>query len=227
MSELLDAATDGLAKTKRERCTANVRRRAILEAATAVFLERGYAGASVDAVVERAGGSKASVYAMFGNKLGLLTALVGEAAEVLANSVDVLPLDRPIAASLTEFGTRFLTLILQPSRLALYRLVVGESGRMPELGDVFFRTGPEVMTHRLAEFLNLQAARGVIRAPEPERLANYFMGAVRGDLHLRALFNPTRTPTHKEIAQHLDYVVATFLREAGAGGATELPHAAI
>jgi AcrR family transcriptional regulator len=214
MSQLPDVLTDdGPKQAKRERCTALVRRRAILEAATSVFLERGYAGASVDAVVERAGGSKASVYAMFGNKEGLLTALVAEAAEQLISSVDLLPIEQPLTQSLTDFGERFLRLILQPTRLALYRLVVGESGRLPELGDVFYRTGPEGVIHRLAEFFRAQAQRGAIRAPEPERLAAYFIGAVRGDMHFRALFNPTRTPTPKEIVGHIEFVVTTFLRD--------------
>jgi AcrR family transcriptional regulator len=198
---------------KRERCTADVRRRAILDAAAAVFLERGYAGASVDAVVERAGGSKASVYAMFGSKLGLLEALVAESADIIAESVSSLPLDQPIAISLRSFGEFFLKLILNPSRLALFRLVVGESGRMPELGDIFYRNGPEETNRRLAEYFRAEAQLGRIRADDPERLANYFVGTVRGDFHFRALFNPTRTPTAKEIAQHLDFVVKTFLRE--------------
>jgi AcrR family transcriptional regulator len=206
-----------VAPGRRERCTADMRRRAILDAAAAVFLERGYAGASVDAVVERAGGSKASVYAMFGNKEGLLSALVAEAAEVLTGSIAELPPDQPIRQSLTEFGERFLRIILQPSRLALYRLVVGESGRLPELGDLFYRIGPEVLCQRLAEFFRFQAQRGLMRAPEPDRLASYFMGALRGDLHYRSLFNLTRAPTAREITAHVDYVVTTFLAHVEVG----------
>ncbi|HLY55915.1 MAG TPA: TetR/AcrR family transcriptional regulator [Stellaceae bacterium] len=201
-------------QAKRERCTAEVRRRAILDAAASVFLERGYAGASVDAVIDRAGGSKASVYQMFGNKEGLLAALVTEGAEALTASVDALPIDRPLAESLTKFGDDFLQLVFHPTRLALYRLVVGESGRLPELGDVFYRTGPEGIIHRLADFFRLQAQRGAIVAPEPERLASYFIGALRGDMHFRALFNPTRAPTTKEISLHVAFVVSTFLKTA-------------
>src|SRR5258708_28499552 len=58
---------------ERERSTTTARRQAILEAAREVFLERGYGDSTVDAVVERAGGSKATVYALFGNKEGLFS----------------------------------------------------------------------------------------------------------------------------------------------------------
>src|SRR5689334_15511008 len=67
---------------RRERCSPDVRRNAIVAAARQVFLERGYAAASVDAVVERAGGSKATVYGMFGNKLGLLEAVITEGCQL-------------------------------------------------------------------------------------------------------------------------------------------------
>src|SRR5690348_14786308 len=69
---------------RRERCTAEVRGQAIINAATEVFLERGYAEASVDAIVERAGGSKATVYAMFGNKEGLFEAAITQGCGVFA-----------------------------------------------------------------------------------------------------------------------------------------------
>lgn len=209
----------GAAAAKRERCSAEVRRKAILEAAADVFLERGYAGASVDAVVERAGGSKATVYQLFGSKEGLLAALIAEGAEELAASAAALPPDAPLEDSLRVFGERFLRLIMAPRRLALYRLVVGESGRFPELGDIFYRTGPEAMVHHLADFFRAAAVRGAIETADPDELARYFIGALRGDLHFRVLFNPTRAPTARELAQHLDFVIARFLAENRAGTA--------
>ena len=77
----------------RTRQSAAERRKAIVAAARDVFLERGYANSSIDAVVERSGGSKATVYQMFGNKEGLLAALVADGAEELAHLVEALPLD--------------------------------------------------------------------------------------------------------------------------------------
>src|SRR5262249_31239175 len=105
----------------RQRRTPAAQRQAILHAANAGLLERGYAGASIDAVIERAGGSKATVYALFGNKEGLLTALVAQGAETLAASVDALPAGASLEANLHAIGRSYLELILQPKRIALYR----------------------------------------------------------------------------------------------------------
>ena len=196
----------------RQRRTPAAQRQAILQAATEVFLERGYAGASIDAIVERAGGSKATVYALFGNKEGLLTALVAQSAESLAASVDALSAGASLEENLRAIGRSYLHLILQPKRVALYRLVAGESGRCPHLGDVFYRTGPQAVTTRVAEFFRAAAARGQLETADPEQLAHFFIHALRGDHHNRVLFNPTRMPTAQEIDRHIDFVVRTLLR---------------
>jgi len=183
-----------------------------LEAASAIFLERGYAGASIDAVVERAGGSKATVYALFGNKEGLLSALIAQGAETLAASVDALPAGASLDENLHAIGRSYLRVILQPKRIALYRLVAGESGRCPHLGDIFYRTGPQAVTIRVAAFFRAAAARGQLETDDPEQLAHFFIHALRGDHHNRVLFNPTRMPTEQEIDRHIDFVVRTLLR---------------
>ncbi|MGD9526743.1 TetR/AcrR family transcriptional regulator [Pseudonocardia sp.] len=60
------------------------RERQILDAAVAVFTERGYAGASMDAVAERVGVTKPVLYTHFGSKEGLLLACLTRArAELL------------------------------------------------------------------------------------------------------------------------------------------------
>jgi AcrR family transcriptional regulator len=53
-------------------------RAAVLDAARRVFLARGYAGASVDAIADEAGFSKGVVYSQFGGKPDLFLALLDE-----------------------------------------------------------------------------------------------------------------------------------------------------
>jgi AcrR family transcriptional regulator len=195
----------------RTRCSPEDRRRSILAAAQKVFLERGYANASIDAVVELAGGSKATVYQQFGNKEGLLGALVAEGAEELAHLVHELPLDGALDESLRAFGRGYLNLIMRPDRLALFRLTIGESGRVPEIGDVFYRTGPQTVAKYMTEFFRSVAAAGLIETTDPERTAHQFIHSLRGDLYLQNLLNPTRRPTENELNRHIDFVVDTFL----------------
>jgi AcrR family transcriptional regulator len=201
---------DGTQPTRTRQC-AEDRRRSILAAAQKVFLERGYANASIDAVVELAGGSKATVYQQFGNKEGLLGALVAEGAEELAHLVHELPLDGELEESLRTFGRGYLNLIMRPDRLALFRLTIGECGRVPEIGDVFYRTGPQMVAKYMTEFFRSVAAAGRIRTGDPERTAHQFIHALRGDLYLQNLLNPTRRPTESELNRHIDFVIDAFL----------------
>jgi len=201
-------ASDGSGRTRQP---AADRRKAILAAARDVFLERGYANASIDAVVERSGGSKATVYQLFGNKEGLLAALVAEGAEELAHLVDALPLDGGLEESLRKFGHGYLNLVLRPERLGLFRLVVGECSRVPEIGDVFYRSGPQSCGKGMTRFFANVMARGLISDADPERTAFQFIHALRGDLYMQVMLNPTRAPTAAEIDQHIDFVVRAFL----------------
>lgn len=197
-------------KTRTERGAKRCRE--IVDAALEVFLERGYAGASVDAVVERAGGSKETIYAHFGNKAGLLKAIIEQGAESLNEALDVPSDDSRIEAFLRGVAHSYLELILGHRTLALYRLVLAESGRMPEIGDILYRTGPEALARRLADRLHTWQARGEIRVTDADKTAMVFFAMLRGDLQLRALFNPTRMPVSMEIDQHAKFVVSNFLK---------------
>lgn len=195
----------------RVRQSAADRREAILAAARDVFLERGYANASIDAVVERSGGSKATVYQLFGNKEGLLAALVADGAEELTQLVESLPHEGALEDQLYDFARGYLGLVLRPERLALFRLVVGESGRAPEIGDIFYRSGPGACGRRFADFFRRAMTRGLLAPGDAERTAFQFIHSLRSDLYMQVLLNPTRAPTETEIAQHIDFVIRAFL----------------
>lgn len=213
MPVITEREGESAAALKRERCTAEVRRQAILKAATEVFLERGYADTSIDAVVERSGGSKATVYALFGNKEGLFSAAAAECGEAFAAAIGTVDVCASPADTLRRIARAYLGLILNPKRLAMFRLVVGDSGRLPEAGDVFYRLGPQTALMTVSRFFRECIARGHLEAgTDVEQLADYFLGALRGSLFNRALLNPTRAPTEKEVERHIDFVIETFLR---------------
>jgi AcrR family transcriptional regulator len=64
-----------------------VRERQLLELAEALFAERGYGGASMDELAQRAGVTKPVVYELFGSKDGLFEACVGRSIERLAAEI--------------------------------------------------------------------------------------------------------------------------------------------
>jgi len=212
MSDTLTRPHPAKKRGGQKREPTEVRREAILQAAVSVFLERGYADASVDAVVERAGGSKATVYAMFGNKEGLFSAVLALCGDEFSASLQTVPVCTSLRDSLRRIARAYLTMSIHPKRMAMFRMVAGESGQRPEGGDIFYRLGPRRALTMVGKFLRECADKGLLKTSEPELLADCFLGALRGNLFNRALLNPTRMPTPQEIEERIDFVVDLFLK---------------
>src|SRR5215467_4416620 len=82
---------DGVTSTARvddtDRRRSARKRRAILEAAGAAFLEHGYRGTSMDAVAAAAGVSKQTVYQHFGDKQRLFRELIEATVQAASDPV--------------------------------------------------------------------------------------------------------------------------------------------
>lgn len=163
------------------------RRALILDAAIDVFMEEGYAGASMDRIVQRAGGSKATLYRHFSSKADLFAAIIETLVAQMTAPIDHRGVSATggLAATLTAFARTYLDVLLEPRSLALYRMVMGEGARFPDLGRVFFEQGPGRVAAQLADYLR-HCELGRATAPV-ELLAREFLSLVRADLHLRAL----------------------------------------
>lgn len=75
-SPRLEAIESELAEFAHGRVPRQLRRRHLLELATALFAERGFAAASMDELAARAGVSKPVIYGLFGSKEGVLVAVI-------------------------------------------------------------------------------------------------------------------------------------------------------
>jgi AcrR family transcriptional regulator len=202
------------AKLKRG-CDPADRREMILAAAAEIFRERGYAGATTDRLIERSGGSKETVYSHFGSKAGLFEAVMRRNSAHLVEMGNTLDLDRPVEAELIRFGTAYLSVILQPEKLGMFRLAVAESVRSPELGLVFWRLGPGAVTERLAAYFAGLAERGRLDVEDPHWAAAQFLAILRGELHIQALLDPAFAFDEAAIARQAEAGVKAILGLVG------------
>lgn len=187
-------------------------RQAILEAAAEVFFEAGYAGASIDAVIERVGGSKRAIYSYFGNKKELFTAIVTEVSNrALAALAPEEIAGHGVEDTLLAFGRRVVEVVLSPRTVALYRVVVAEGARFPELAQAFFESGPGRASIRLAQVLEEFQKRGEIELADRRRAAEHFIGMLRDDLHLRVVLGLRPPPDLQEAEQTVRQAVRIFL----------------
>ncbi len=189
------------------------RRAAILKAATDVFLEHGYEGTRLEEVIRRSGGSLATHYAQFGGKEGLFAAIITDICEEIVASLPKLdePASETPEEALFAFASTYLGLLLTPVSLALYRVVIGESARLPELGRAVFEAGPAVATARLAAYLRQQTERGILVVTDPDLAARHFLEMVKGDLHFRALLGSHTLPSIEEVDACVRTATRTFL----------------
>lgn len=192
---------------------ASPKRDAIVGAATRLFLESGYGAVSMDAIAAEAGVSKRTVYSHFENKETLFAAVMSHLCSSMGGPAhdEGIP-DGPPEQVLTDFGRKLLTMLSSPQALALYRVVTAEAPRLPELGAVFYESGPKHFIDKVATYLAEQSRKGALRVNEPERAAAQFMAMIKDPLHLRLSLGVGPAPKQGEIDASVASAVGVFLR---------------
>src|ERR1700730_5198672 len=154
------------------------KRAAILEAAQQVFFAKGFVGASMDQVAATASVSKQTVYKHFSDKEALFREVVtnvvrardgGRAADFLSTDAG------PIGERLRSFAREFLKGVMQPDVLRLRRLVIGEAGRFPELGEAFYDLGPKRAAEQMALALRESSVQQGFFLQDPDMAAEHLL----------------------------------------------------
>ena len=160
------------------------RRAGIVEIATQSFLSQGYAATSMSAIADKLGGSKATLWSHFASKEDLFIAVVDEEVEQFAHAMEDALTDEPFSIEgLRRYGVSFLRTLLTPHAIEVFRLIIGDGGRFPEINEIFHVRGPARLARFLTEFY---ATR--FDAEEAERMAlltNVTLTGFRGHILTR------------------------------------------
>jgi TetR/AcrR family transcriptional repressor of mexJK operon len=184
----------------------------VLQAAGQVFRDQGYGSASMDAIARAAGVSKATLYAHFAGKDQLFAAIVSDECRRHSQALTAPDIDRlEVREALAAIGRNFLQLVLSEKARAIYRIVMAEAPRFPELGRAFYVSGPAVVLARLADYFRTADARGTLSVQNSTVAAEQFIGMLMGPLHMRHLLNLTAEFGDRDPAEVVDAAVATFL----------------
>ncbi len=142
----------------------------IVDAALAVFGDHGLAGARLDDIAQRAGIAKGTIYLYFPNKEELfrevvrrtIVARLDAAERELADAAATSPADllRTFMAGWWEF-------VCTPEFQTVYRLVVGELHRFPDLADFYMREVPARAFRIIGGVISRGVAEGVFRPVDP------------------------------------------------------------
>lgn len=189
------------------------RRTAIVAAAFAVLMERGYAGASTLEIARRAKVSKRELYAEFGSKSGILEALIAStSAQMQAPLTVASAVDRDgLATALTDYGSAALTELTSPPVVAINRLATAEAGRSADLGKILDQRGRESNRRALIAVMAQAQAAGVLRAGDAELMAGQFFSLLMGDLQLRLMLGVAKRPSARELKRRAERATEAVL----------------
>ncbi|MEV4833189.1 TetR/AcrR family transcriptional regulator [Nonomuraea sp. NPDC049486] len=197
------------------------KRRAILDAATEVFLQNGYLGASMDEVAAKAAVSKQTVYKQFADKKHLFTEIIlGTTAQLMDGFRQVATdLDRATDArqALHDLARALLANLTQPDVLRLRRLVIAEADRFPDISGAWFEHGFHQSLVMLGETLRRLEDRGLLRNLPDQTLAAYqFAGLVMYKPMNQVMFAGTPAgPAAEELESIAGQAVEVFLAAYG------------
>jgi AcrR family transcriptional regulator len=182
-----------------------------LAAASELFLERGFEGATTEEIARRARGSKATLYKLFGDKDGLLIAVVDRARVQILSPFAELGEAPDVRSALVGYGVALLTACTSPAIVELHRLVISRVRQQPGLGEAYHAkvTAPsyEALTAALARFHQ----RGAIHCPDPERTAERLLGVVASRVLLRVLLEGRYPLGEHEIQGEAEACIEQFL----------------
>ncbi len=196
------------------------KRRAILDAATGVFLKSGYLGTNMDEIAALSGVSKQTVYKQFGSKEALfveiVSSLTNATGDLVHNEAPQLK-GNELEAYLVAYAQRQLSAVLVPQIMQLRRLVIGEVGRFPELAKVLYERGPMRAMGMLAGIFDGLRQQGLLKFDDATEAAQHFNWLVMSEaLNHAMLLGDTAIPRPTELKRQAAAGVRVFLAAYGA-----------
>jgi AcrR family transcriptional regulator len=187
----------------------------ILDAARTVFLERGFDGASIDEIAERAPASKPTIYARYSGKPALFAAVVAQSVNELMNFDSYTPPAGTAQEKLVGLAISIVDRALKES-LGLLRVTIGEAYRFPDLSRQLHEVSRKQATQAVAMLLaETTGASGmsVRRAPSKASaaLAEIFIDLIVLPMIMRCLMGASERTIRKELPGFVRERVKTFL----------------
>ena len=145
----------------------------IMQAASKLFTEKGFAGTTTRAIAESAGINEVTLFRHFGTKEKLAKAIMDQhGGAAIAENLE-LRFSGDYVQDLTLIGHAMMKVMSE--RIVAIRMSICEAGNFPEFQQVIAEN-PRQLRLMLARYFQRQMEKKVIHSGHPEAMAQAFLG---------------------------------------------------
>ena len=192
------------------------RQNEVLEQALRLLVEGGDKALTTSGLARAANCSKESLYKWFGDRDGLLAAMIAHQASkvrTFERGKERLTAEN-LRDHLETFARDLLEVLSGDVSLALNRLAIGQSSRDgSKLGKLLVEHGRRQIDRRAIALMNAGKREGLLRFDDADAAYHTLYGLVVSDLHVRMLLGE---PGLKDNARQAERAVSAFLSLHGA-----------
>jgi TetR/AcrR family transcriptional regulator of autoinduction and epiphytic fitness len=188
---------------------AQEKRAQIVTAATALFLELGYDRTSLARIAERSGVSRATLFKQFPTKAALFDAIVTESWST-ADEEDPPPAG-DVVAGLSIIGRRYAALLSRPQMTDLFRIVIAELPRFPELAQAQFAQGKLPYFESVRRYLVAETEAGTAAVADADLATTQFLGMISNYLFWPRLLVPGWSVAPARASEVIDEAVTMMV----------------
>lgn len=188
----------------------------VLDGARAVFMKNGFEGASVDDIAKQAGVSKATLYSYFPDKRLLFAEVARvECLRQADNTVEMLECCNAPAQMLRAAGERIIAFLTSDLGQANLRMTAAEATRFPELGQMFYDSGPGLVHDRLAAYFQLAVDAGQLKIDDVGLAADQFAELCKAGYFPKLICGMENEITEADLTRTLEGAIDMFMTRYG------------
>jgi len=194
------------------------RQNAVLEEALRLLVSGGEKALTTAGVARAANCSKESLYKWFGDRDGLMEAMIAyQASKVRTGDVPAGTLSREtFERLLDEFAVALLEVLAGDVSLALNRLAIGQTSRDgSQLGEMLLERGRKQIGRRATSLLIAAKRARLIEFDDASETYETLYGLIVKDWHVRMLLGEDMSERAKSFGPRAKKAVAAFLRLYG------------
>ena len=188
------------------------RQRAMIDAACDLFIRNGYRGTTLEAIIARAGGSRETIYRVFGGKHGLFGAIITRSGKRLAESI-VAPaaLGLPPREGLRRLAVELVGVWDSAEGRAINHAVLSEGLQARELVDAWYNGGTKLSIDALSRYLDAQTTMGRLVEVDTHLVARQFLILLAGEVAFPILSGSTEPPDRAaQIERCIDLILRAY-----------------